>query len=335
VIVNLTPGWYTISEDKVDGYTPTFLPSDRVQITASATVSITISNAYLRPNNPPVADDEYLETEENTPVTISQTEMLTGDTDPDSDALNFVGIKPGSGPADGTLSGPVDGVFTYTPGAGFAGTDQFTYMINDGHGGTAEAIVHITVTEMHGELTVRKIVADTVDSQAFTIKVTSAVGTPPQEWSAAIADGGEYKFNLPIGRYTVSEAAVSDYVASFSPSATVDLTATGAVVTVTNRYSHANNPPVAVDDSFTIPKNTSRSLDVLLNDYDSDQGDTITLSSVAQPGTVGAPQHGTAVIDNGTILYTPTAGYVGTDSFTYTIVDSHGLGYCDSSNHDH
>ncbi|MDQ2961748.1 MAG: Ig-like domain-containing protein [Pseudomonadota bacterium] len=80
-----------------------------------------------------------------------------------------------------------------------------------------------------------------------------------------------------------------------------------------------NRPPVAVNDAFTLPGNSgATALDVLANDSDPD-GDALTIVSV------GAPAHGTATISGNKIAYTPAAGYVGTDSFLYTIADPKGL----------
>ena len=50
-----------------------------------------------------------------------------------------------------------------------------------------------------------------------------------------------------------------------------------------------------------------------------DAGDALTLTGA------GAPADGTAAISGGKILYTPTPGYIGVDTFTYTVTDAHGL----------
>ena len=55
--------------------------------------------------------------------------MLANDTDADGDALTAVLI---AGPAHGTLTLNADGSFTYTPAAGYNGTDSFTYRASDG-----------------------------------------------------------------------------------------------------------------------------------------------------------------------------------------------------------
>ena len=38
------------------------------------------------------------------------------------------------------------GKVTYTPTAGYSGTDSFTYTVSDGKGGSASASVAVTVT---------------------------------------------------------------------------------------------------------------------------------------------------------------------------------------------
>jgi hypothetical protein len=51
-----------------------------------------------------------------------------------------------SGPAHGTLTLNADGSFTYTPAAGYSGTDSFTYVANDGFADSAPGTVTITIT---------------------------------------------------------------------------------------------------------------------------------------------------------------------------------------------
>jgi hypothetical protein len=79
----------------------------------------------------------------------------------------------------------------------------------------------------------------------------------------------------------------------------------------------ANQPPVAVNDTATATADGAVTIDVLANDTDPD-GDLLTLTIVTPPA------NGTAVVDNGQIIYTPNAGFVGSDSFTYSITDGKG-----------
>ncbi|MBK1792115.1 tandem-95 repeat protein [Persicirhabdus sediminis] len=76
-----------------------------------------------------------------------------------------------------------------------------------------------------------------------------------------------------------------------------------------------NAAPVALDDTgYLVDQEDTITIDVLANDSDAD-GDTLSLVSVTN-GT-----RGTAVIDNGKVTYTPSAGQSGSDSFTYTLTD--------------
>ena len=82
--------------------------------------------------------------------------------------------------------------------------------------------------------------------------------------------------------------------------------------------------PVATNDSYTIAHGVTltttaggfgNTAPVLYNDTDADR-DTMTAAVVTQP------THGTLTFSsNGTFTYTPTAGFVGTDSFTYQASD--------------
>jgi hypothetical protein len=87
-------------------------------------------------NNPPVADDQTVTTEEDTSVDIT----LTGN-DPDGDTLTYTVVDQ---PSHGTLSGTAPDL-TYTPDDGYLGSDSFTFKVNDGQEDSAEARVRITV----------------------------------------------------------------------------------------------------------------------------------------------------------------------------------------------
>jgi outer membrane protein OmpA-like peptidoglycan-associated protein len=78
-----------------------------------------------------------------------------------------------------------------------------------------------------------------------------------------------------------------------------------------------NNVPVAVVDSVSTDENIAVLINVLANDTDAD-GDTLSINSTTNPA------NGTIAIVNGKIKYTPNTAYFGTDTFTYTVVDSNG-----------
>jgi hypothetical protein len=78
-----------------------------------------------------------------------------------------------------------------------------------------------------------------------------------------------------------------------------------------------NTAPVATADAQTVNWNAGTELALIGNDSDTN-GDPLTISSVT------TPTHGTAVLAAGKVTYTPTSGYVGTDSLSYTISDGKG-----------
>jgi hypothetical protein len=76
-------------------------------------------------------------------------------------------------------------------------------------------------------------------------------------------------------------------------------------------------PPTAVDDAATTVAGTPVEVPVLANDL-AQGGGALNISSL------GAPAHGTAVVDGSTVRYTPAAGFVGTDTFTYAATTAYG-----------
>ena len=83
-----------------------------------------------------------------------------------------------------------------------------------------------------------------------------------------------------------------------------------------------NTPPTATNDSATTVQDTPVTINVIANDTDPDPDGTINPATVTIDGS---PLHGTAVANaNGTVTYTPTAGYTGTDTFVYTVKDNKG-----------
>lgn len=79
-----------------------------------------------------------------------------------------------------------------------------------------------------------------------------------------------------------------------------------------------SQPPVANDDSVRARSNFPTGVDVLSNDSDPD-GDPLTITS-----TSDGPSNGSVLIISGTIIYIPDLGFLGSDSFKYTISDGRG-----------
>ena len=119
-----------------DGFT--FKASDGSLTSNTATVSLTVNPV----NDPPVANADTASVTSGSSVNIAASTLLANDTDADGDTLSVTSVAAG---AHGSvqLSG---GTVTYTPNAGYAGADSFTYFVTDGHVATPVAgTVNVTV----------------------------------------------------------------------------------------------------------------------------------------------------------------------------------------------
>jgi hypothetical protein len=94
--------------------------------------------------NPPIANnDNGFAVALNTPITFKPATLLANDTDPDGDPLTITGA---SSPTNGTLAfNAQTQAITFTPTTGYVGPASFTYAITDGRGGTASALVNMSV----------------------------------------------------------------------------------------------------------------------------------------------------------------------------------------------
>lgn len=107
-----------------------------VASSADATVSVTVQPM----NDSPVAQSDSASTPKNTAVTIA---VVANDSDVDGDVLSVQSVTQG---ANGTVTITGGGTsVNYRPRNGFTGTDSFTYTVRDGNGGTATAMVTVTV----------------------------------------------------------------------------------------------------------------------------------------------------------------------------------------------
>ncbi|MDP5293446.1 Ig-like domain-containing protein [Oceanimonas sp. CHS3-5] len=77
-----------------------------------------------------------------------------------------------------------------------------------------------------------------------------------------------------------------------------------------------NQAPVAVNDSASTTENNAVTIDVLTNDWDAD-GDALSISGADS-------SRGKVSISNGRLVYTPPAGFSGTEVFGYRITDGRG-----------
>ena len=112
--------------------------TDARGLAATQTFSVTVANL----NQAPAASGNAYSMVAGATLGVAAPGVLGNDSDADGDALTAVLA---SGTASGSLALHGNGSFSYTPNAGFSGTDSFTYRAFDGALYSASASVSITV----------------------------------------------------------------------------------------------------------------------------------------------------------------------------------------------
>jgi len=253
-------------------------------------------------------------------------------------------------PANGTLTLPTDNAcvagspntdtqtITYTPNLGYTGGDTFTYKVNDGSLDSATtATATLTVTASNTAPTADDKSPSVLEDQAHAIIISggdaetceltfsivslpshgnlgsitdnTCAGSGPFTDSASVTYTPAANYNGPDSfTYKVNDGA------SDSSAATVSIT----VVAV-------NDQPTADAVSVSTAQNTAKGVTLTGHDVE-DCNLTFTITGNPTHGTLGsiganACAAGTPNTDTGSVTYTPTSGYTGSDSFTYKVTD--------------
>lgn len=119
----------------------TYVIKDPAGNRSTATVTVTVASTGTSAN-PPIAAPDQVETLQDTAVTIK---VLDNDSDLDGNTLTLTGV--GADAAHGTAIRSGNNVI-YTPNAGFAGEDQFTYTVADGTGNSTVGHVFVKINTL-------------------------------------------------------------------------------------------------------------------------------------------------------------------------------------------
>ena len=309
----------------------TFIANDGRQNSNLAPVTVHIISTDV-----PIANNDFYDNvDEGGTLDITTGGVLANDSDPGNKALTAVLV---SGVSHGTLSLHPDGTFSYTHDGTENFTDGFSYRASNGSQLSNIANVIITVNPLNDPPTANTLNGATnqdipttltlsgsdVDSSSLTFAVASA----PAHGALGSINSTTCSTGIPVtctaqitytptANYNGSDMftfTANDGAANSSPGA--------ATITV----NYVNYPPVAKNDVFMEQRDTvNNSLTVLADNGsgpDSDQnGDTLTIIGV------GTPNMGGSVSINASqnaLLYTPAAGFIGNETFTYTISDGNG-----------
>lgn len=291
------------------------------QSTSTATVEV-----QVQPQNddPTAVDDAYTvdQNSQNNFLDVTNNDSIVPDQDEELEVVAVVNPNQG-GTAEIVPGG--SGI-DYTPAPGFVGQENVNYTINDGNGGTANAVAVVTVLEGTRPTAVDDEAAVNEDSGATTIEVLvndqAAVAGQLTVKSVTQPDTGG---NVTIGanRANVAYTPAPDFFGTDTFTYTVAEVGGGeATATVTVTINGQNDPPIAVNDEMDVTKDSQNNrLDVVANDIDlPDAGETLTITSL----TLDTADQGSTFSISGdgqAILYTPAAGFTGSETVTYTIND--------------
>jgi VCBS repeat-containing protein len=307
---------YTPDGDYNGGDSFTYKANDGLADSNTATVNITV-NAV---NDPPVANDDSYSTDEDETLNVSAPGVLGNDSDVEDDPLSAIKV---SDPSHGSVTLNSNGSFSYTPDAGYSGSDSFTYKANDGAADSNTATVNISVSSVNDPPVANDDSYGTDEDQTLNVSAPGVLGndsdpnedpltaikvSDPSHGSVTLDSNGSFTYT-PDGSYNGGD--------SFTYKANDGL-ADSNTATVSITVNAVNDPPVAVGDSYSTEEDQALNVSapgVLANDSDIDED---PLSAIK----VSDPSNGSVTLNsNGSFTYTPDPGYVGDDSFTYKAND--------------
>lgn len=280
------------------------------------TVSITVNPI----NDAPIAVGNSYPVNEDTTLTVNAPGVMGNDSDAEGSGLTAVLV---AGPANGTLTLNANGSFSYSPNANYAGSDSFTYKVNDGSLDSNVVTVALSV-EAVNDAPVAVANSYSVDEgTTLTVNAPGLLGDDSDvEGSAlsAVLVTGPANGTLTLnanGSFSYTPNANYSGPDSFTYKAN-DGTLDSNVVTVSLTVREVNSAPVAVANGYSVDEDgvlTIGAPGLLGNDSDPEND---TLTAVLVTGVA----HGTLTLNpNGSFTYTPAANYAGADSFTYKAND--------------
>ena len=301
---------YTPSSGYAGADSFTFKANDGLRNSNIATVSVTVNDTA------PTASNATLSTKTNTAATGTLSA-----TDPDSGQTLTYSIL--AQPAHGTvtITNAATGAYTYTPSSGYAGSDSFTFKVNDGYKDSNTATVSVSVNDT----------APTASNGSVSTSTDAAVSAA---LSATDPNAGQTLTYALVtqpahGTVTITNAATGAF--TYMP-ATGYAGKDSFTFKVNDGYKDSNTATVSVSVNDTAPTalngnvstRTGTPVNGALSASNPDNGQALTYAIVSQPS------HGTVTITDaslGTFTYTPAPGYAGSDSFTFKVND----GYLDSN----
>ncbi len=297
---------------------------DDRDFTDSAMVVITVTPV----NDPPVVDNDSITTIEDTPYTGDLTDA--GDYDPDGTGL-IVTTAPVVSPAHGTILIAGDGVYTYTPGLNYNGSDLVVISVCDsGAPGSqcANDTLFITITPANdAPITFNdsismdedyNFVGDFTDGRAYDpdgtqLSVVTIPVSGPSHGTIFINASGAYTYT-PTANFNGNDRVIVAICDQDQPSSSCSND------TLFITVNPVNDAPVLFNEAVTIPEDGTITTGHIINTNDVDPDGTVLTANTTP--LVG-PSHGSiTILPNGNFTYTPVANYNGTDLVVVSVCDA-------------
>ncbi len=300
---------YTPDTDYAGADSFTYEVTDLFGRTASAKVTIEITTDLVAL---PVAADDTYATPYGTDLSVAAPGVLGNDT-----GVN-IEVTVNGAAAHGTVSVAADGSFDYSPEAGWAGADTFSYTVQDRFSRTASASVTVT-TSLPGAPVALDDAYSTPYGVALSLAAPGVLGNDTGTGVSVTAAGTAAHGTITIDpdgtvSYTPDAGWAGDDAVEYTITDAFGRTSTSTVIVTTDRPP----APRADDDSYVTTYETTLLVPAVgVLDNDTGTGTTVTEHDPAVHGTV-------AVASDGSLTYTPDAGWAGDDSFGYTITDAFG-----------
>lgn len=272
----------------------------------------------------PVANNDNISAVENTALNFNSSLLLDNDSTIDNARIIDFDSETSAG---GTVKDNNDGTYTYTPASNFTGEDSFSYTIcvplDDDRCSTAT----VTVTVADGGDPVAQDDTYTIDENE-TFKISNYLSNDQLFDNASTTEVNSDSGNATV---VLEEDGTITYTPNESFSGTdtftyticdTDETPTCDTATVTINVTDEGSP-VANDDELIISTSAGEVIisKLLNNDNLIDDAEIVSID------VSGA--NGTAVLNNdGTVSYTASSGFKGSDSFTYTLCDDDAEATC-------
>jgi len=225
--------------------------------------STNIGNVKININAIPIALKDRVTTTEDTPVNVN---VLANDTDSDNDPLNTTSIatQPRNGNA---VINTNNNTITYTPAAGFSGTDTFSYTVSDGHTDVlASTDVIITVNHINHPPIANAGIDQKVNENITNVTLNGNASSDPDSGDTITSYSWTQTSGPPVA-LSGSDSALPTFTA---PSVKADTTLTFALTvsdknnavskpsTVSVLVKNVNIPPIAnAGTSQTVSENTT------------------------------------------------------------------------------